>query len=29
MIESKTVEFKHEYTDDIKYAVVSFANTEE
>lgn len=28
MIESKTVEFKREYTDDIKYAVVAFANTE-
>ena len=28
MIESKTIEFKREYTDDIKYAVVAFANTE-
>ena len=28
MIESKTVEFKREYMDDIKYAVVAFANTD-
>lgn len=28
MIENKTTEFKREYTDDIKYAVVAFANTE-
>ena len=28
MIESKTMEFKHEYMDDIKYAVVAFANTD-
>lgn len=27
MIENKTTEFKHEYMDDIKYAVVAFANT--
>ena len=28
MIESKTMEFKREYMDDIKYAVVAFANTD-
>lgn len=28
MIENKTTEFKREYTDDIKYTVVAFANTE-
>lgn len=28
MNESKTVEFKREYTDEIKYAVVAFANTD-
>ena len=28
MVESNTIEFKREYTDDIKYAVVAFANTE-
>lgn len=28
MIENKTTEFKREYMDDIKYAVVAFANTE-
>ena len=28
MVEGKTVEFKREYMDDIKYAVVAFANTE-
>lgn len=28
MLENKTTEFKREYTDDIKYAVVAFANTE-
>ena len=28
MIESKTIEFKREYMDDIKYAVVAFANTD-
>lgn len=28
MIESKTIELKREYTDDIKYAVDAFANTE-
>lgn len=28
MIENKTTEFKREYVDDIKYAVVAFANTE-
>ena len=27
MIEDKTVEFKREYVDDIKYAVIAFANT--
>ena len=27
-MESKTVEYKREYTEDIKYAVVAFANTE-
>lgn len=27
-MESKTVEYKREYTDDIKYAVVAFANTD-
>lgn len=26
--ESKTIEFKREYTDDLKYAVVAFANTD-
>ena len=26
--ESKTTEFKREYTDDLKYAVVAFANTD-
>ena len=28
MIENKTTEFKREYTDDIKYAVIAFANTD-
>lgn len=28
MIENKTTEFKREYTDDIKFAVLAFANTE-
>ncbi len=28
MIENKVTEFKREYTDDIKYAVVAFANSE-
>ena len=28
MIENKTTEFKREYVDDIKYAVVAFANTD-
>lgn len=28
MIEDKTVEFKREYVDDIKYAVIAFANTD-
>lgn len=28
MIENKTTEFKREYMDDIKYAVVAFANTD-
>lgn len=28
MIENKTTEFKREYTDDIKYTVIAFANTE-
>jgi len=28
MIENRTTEFKREYMDDIKYAVVAFANTE-
>lgn len=28
MIENKTTEFKREYTDDIKYAIVAFANTD-
>ena len=28
MIETKTTEFKREYMDDIKYAVVAFANTD-
>lgn len=28
MIETKTIEFKREYMDDIKYAVVAFANTD-
>lgn len=28
MIENKSIEFKREYTDDIKYTVVAFANTE-
>ncbi len=28
MIENKVTEFKREYTDDIKYAVVAFSNTE-
>ena len=28
MIENKSTEFKREYTDDIKYAVVAFANTD-
>ena len=28
MMESKTLEYKREYTDDIKYAVVAFANTD-
>lgn len=28
MQEGKTIEFKREYMDDIKYAVIAFANTE-
>lgn len=28
MIENKTTEFKREYTDDIKYTVIAFANTD-
>jgi len=28
MIENKTTEFKREYTDDIRYTIVAFANTE-
>lgn len=28
MIENKTTEFKREYMDDIKYAIVAFANTD-
>ncbi len=28
MIENKTIEFKREYTDDLKYAVVAFVNTD-
>lgn len=28
MIENKTTEFKREYVDDIKYAIVAFANTD-
>lgn len=28
MFENKTTEFKREYTDDIKYAVIAFANTD-
>ena len=28
MIENTTTEFKREYMDDIKYAVVAFANTD-
>ena len=28
MIETKTIEFKREYMDDIKYALVAFANTD-
>lgn len=28
MLESKTTEFKREFTDDIKYAVIAFANTD-
>lgn len=28
MIESKTAEFKREYTDDLKYTIVAFANTD-
>ena len=27
-LENKTTEFKREYTDDLKYAVVAFANTD-
>ena len=27
-LENKTIEFKREYTDDLKYAVVAFANTD-
>ena len=27
-MKSKTIEFKLEYTEDIKYAVVAFANTD-
>ena len=27
MLETKTIELKREYTDDIKYAIVAFANT--
>lgn len=27
-MESKTIEFKREFTDDLKYAVVAFANTD-
>lgn len=29
MLEGKNIEFKRQYTDDIKYAVLAFANTEE
>lgn len=28
MLEGKNIEFKRQYTDDIKYAVLAFANTE-
>ena len=28
MIENKTTEFKREYLDDIKYAVIAFANSD-
>ena len=28
MLENKTVEFKRQYVDDIKYAVLAFANTD-
>ena len=28
MVEGKTIEWKREYIDDIKYTVVAFANTE-
>lgn len=28
MIDSRTIEFKREYVDDIKYAVIAFANTD-
>ena len=28
MIENKITEFKREYTDEIKYAVIAFANTD-
>ena len=27
LVENKITEFKHEYMDDIKYAVIAFANT--
>ena len=28
MVETKKVEYKREYTDDIKYTVIAFANSE-
>lgn len=28
MLEGRNIEFKRQYTDDIKYAVLAFANTE-
>ena len=28
MLEGKNIEFKRQYTDDIKYAVLAFANTD-
>ena len=27
-LENKTIEYKREYMDDIKYAVIAFANTD-